>query len=143
MYCRYCGKELLNRAKFCQSCGAKVLDDEIPEPVEAEIVEEPKVEDKVFEEPVTDKPKISRKDLIFGRIFTYVGLGLGALSLITSITMIFNIILFAVPGLIFSIIGLKKTNMKTAIVGIILSSIGIFISLAIFIAVICIPFYVY
>ena len=111
MYCRYCGSELPENAKFCSSCGARLTEEE----VQTYKPQEPQV---VFVKEISEEEKERGPWKKFAR----TGLTLGILS--TAIP--FYGILIMPLGFIFSGMGLaSNVNKGKAITGLILSAVSI------------------
>lgn len=105
MYCEKCGSKLANNALFCNECGAKVekKDNDI--------------------KPVNKNNKSNNKNGL-----KTASIVLGILGIVGGIT-----ILFSIPGFILSVIGLIlgicATKKGKNILGIVLNSVGLFISI--------------
>ena len=110
MYCKYCGKEIADDAKFCPNCGAGINQETI-QPVT-----------QVNDEPSQQKP--AKKDNVGFIICAILGLVLGILSIVLFWDRLI-IILICIPGIILSCIGIKsKTFKAAAIIGLVFSIIG-------------------
>ena len=120
MYCKRCGKELVEGTKYCPECG------ENNEVVEAEVV------DSVCETPQVNKPHVARCFTIFAKI----GYGLGIATFICS--FIPFVCLFSLSAgevsLVFSILGRKDPEMRSkAKKGLVFSILGLAISFIVWI----------
>ena len=91
MYCTYCGKEINDGSKFCSHCGNPVV------------------------EIVGEKPKTDVK----GKVFAYIGLGLGIESLIISLIpyLCFWSFMSSIPGFILSNKGINSSKCHYALKG--------------------------
>lgn len=116
MFCKYCGKELPDDAKFCPSCGVRI---------ETIVVEaEPIIDDEPLVQP-TEKPKSTKVWDVFARI----GLILGIINMATcllfalgfknvTLTNLTYVATFiescGVPSIIFSALGKKSLYHRTS-----------------------------
>ena len=129
MYCRYCGKELPEEAKFCPSCGAKLVEE-----IETSIEAEP-----VFDMPKEEKPKSSKVWDTFATIGMILGIINMAMCLLFAIgfknVTLQNLTYIAtflescgVPAIILSVLGKKSLLYKTrGLAGTILGIISVIV----------------
>lgn len=110
MFCKYCGKEIAEDAKFCPNCGSGVNQENTPAPVQLSVDSNP--------------PKQNHGDKVILIICAIFGLVLGILSIVFFWDRLI-IILTCIPGIIMSCIGIKsKTFKAAAIIGLVFSIIG-------------------
>lgn len=105
MYCKNCGKELLEGTRFCSACGEPVM-------VEADLVNEEPIIDVVFDEqPEVPVKHVPRCFTIFGKI----GYGLGLAGFICGfIPFICYVGLeLSTIGLVFSILGKRDEELAS------------------------------
>ena len=130
MFCKRCGKELLEGAKFCPECGETV------------VVEEPTVEVCDCGEPVENKPHVPKCFTVFGKIgyplsiVTFVCSFIPFLCMISVeigvIALVFSILSKRDPqmeakskkGKIFSILGLIFGFIMCIVTGVIMGLLG-------------------
>lgn len=121
MYCRHCGKELTDDAKFCPNCGTSTQEE----------VRDPFTSNEHFNAPnevVEDKPpKV-------WTVFSVIGKVLGIVCLCASIIPYVNIFAMAggIFGIVFSCLGRKAKTQATdnnCRIGLILSIIAVALSL--------------
>lgn len=124
MYCKQCGSQLPDDSKFCQFCGCKIETNANKQQEEAVYVED------YHSSSSFNSTQTSTNSSADG--YATVGLILGALTFIVGVTCI--------PGLVFSIMGLKSTKNKgQAIAGLILSCVPfVLLLLIIIIAIIAV-----
>ena len=100
MFCKNCGKELLDSDVFCPYCGSKIEKDDVK--VEEEVKEEPKfeeVEASVIEEkPAAPQPK--KPWCIFAKVAKILGI----VSVATCWIPFMIGIAAGVPGIVFGIL---------------------------------------
>ena len=133
MYCKYCGKELPNNAKFCHNCGAKI---------EAETIEDPSFQPislgsnspEYKAVPVEQDPNafggFAITSMIFGILTSIIVFFASISSLFANAeecrsirSFLFVTILFlGIPGIVLGAIGKQSKNHKgKAITGKVLS----------------------
>ena len=126
MFCRYCGKEISNDAKFCSSCGSAV-----------EVKEETK---DFFDDCATPQPTCScntQPQQKKNNVCCLVGF---ILSFISYIFLFNDLCLFSLAGFIVSLVGLCQCKRKDenwrgfGLAGTIIGAVAVFIGMIIFFA---------
>ena len=132
MFCKYCGKELPDDAKFCPNCGARLEDEVIPNEV-------------TFVETSPEQPTETPKSTKVWDVFAKIGLTLGIINM--SMCLLFaigfnNVTLQSlsyiatftescgIPGIIFSALGKKSLfHRSKGVAGMILSIISVIVEI--------------
>ena len=124
MYCIKCGSKIDDEAHFCPNCGQKVIKEET-------ITKEENTEEEIAKE---SKPRISRRY----KIFSIVGASLALISVfdclllvclifikttIASFALSIDCALGSAIAVVLSVLGLKATDKKYSIFGIIVGAI--------------------
>ena len=132
MFCQFCGKELNFSDKVCSNCGAQV--EGVMEENNTYHVENNNRVESHFQNENANNGKGPFK------VFAIIGLALGIFSFVLSSTInilsfVLSIIPFAglfcfwIPGMVFSILGIKsKDNRGKAITGLVFSSVALLIT---------------
>ena len=89
MYCTFCGKEIENNSKYCSYCGNEITN-----------------------ENTENATKSNTK----GKVFAYIGFGLGIQAFVMSIIpfVCFYSYISCIPGIIFSNNGMDSSKVKYA-----------------------------
>lgn len=120
MYCRNCGKELVDGSKFCSNCGALINE-------QKEEVKEEKVE--VIEDYATTSqtPKVSKVWVVFGKLAKIFGI----VSISTCWIPILGLMILSIsmPGIVFGALAMAKGKADRAVkssgtIGMILSIVS-------------------
>ncbi len=128
MICESCGREVQPGEKFCQSCGAEIVEKKdvvetaAPATETAYTVDAPTsqiMESAKKAEPAVDKPG-----------FAIAGLVLGIVSAVAWLLMILISYITGIVGIIMSVKGLKTSRKNMAIAGLILNIIGLVLAVA-------------
>ena len=120
MYCKRCGKELVEGTKFCPECG------ENNEVIDAEFVE------PAYETPQVNKPHVAKCFTIFAKI----GYGLGIASFVCGFIPFVCLFSLSVAevSIVFSILGRKDPEMRSkAKKGLVFSILGLVIAFIVWI----------
>ena len=116
MYCKKCGKELADDARFCPSCGEEQTPTTFEDPFTATVI--PEVEEK--------------KPLRVWSIFARVGKILGIVAAATSVIPFLIGLQVGIFGIVFSCLGRKALTeeaYRSCKLGLILSIVGTVVSL--------------
>ena len=119
MYCRHCGHEVDDNAKFCRNCGSNLQKDDGQPSAANEVTEATEITEN-------RPPKV-------WRIFALVGKILGIVCLVTSVIPFLNYVSleFAIAGIVLSCLGRKAKTEATdrnCLIGLILSIIAVVLS---------------
>lgn len=121
MYCKYCGKELSDTARFCPSCGRMVEEESIYSDVEV-----------IGGQVIHKDPKV-------WQIFAKIGFVFGIINICLCWIPLLNLSLLGIPGIVFGALGKKsKYYYGKASTGFILSLVGTILSFVAYIVVIII-----
>ncbi len=139
MFCKNCGKELLDGAAFCSACGTAVTSP-IAEDTKAENTCDNSEEKVMFDTPEVNNESTApiyqmpqytaptEENVNDKKGFSLASLILGICSLLPCCCV--NSVL-SILAIVFGIIGIKSTNKTQSIVGIILASASLLIYLVI------------
>ena len=121
MFCQFCGKELNFSDKVCSNCGAQV--EGVMEENNTYHVENNNRVESHFQNENANNGKGPFK------VFAIIGLALGIFSFVVSLIPFFGFFCFWIPGMVFSILGIKsKDNRGKAITGLVFSSVALLIT---------------
>lgn len=130
MYCRHCGKELNDEARFCPACGAKQFE------------ESPQSQGSMYDDSFTTATatEIEDKPAKCWSVFAKVGKILGIIAIAICWLPMYGA-LAGVPGIVFSCLGRKAIDaeaISNRSLGLKLSIAGTVISVVWFIILVCI-----
>ena len=128
MYCRHCGKELNDEARFCPACGAKQFD------------ESNQYQGSTYDDPFTTATEIEDKPAKCWSVFAKVGKILGIIAIAICWLPLYGA-LAGVPGIVFSCLGRKAIDdeaVRNRSLGLKLSIAGAVISVVWYIVLIII-----
>lgn len=121
MFCQFCGKELNFSDKVCSNCGAQV--EGVMEENNTYHVENNNRVESHFQNENANNGKRAFK------VFAIIGLALGIFSFVISLIPFFGFACLWIPGMVFSILGIKsKDNRGKAITGLVFSSVALLIT---------------
>ena len=121
MFCQFCGKELNFSDKVCSNCGAQV--EGVMEENNTYHVENNNRVESHFQNENANNGKGPFK------VFAIIGLALGIFSFVLSIIPFAGLFCFWIPGMVFSILGIKsKDNRGKAITGLVFSCVALLIT---------------
>ena len=121
MFCQFCGKELNFSDKVCSNCGAQV--EGVMEENNTYHVENNNRVESHFQNENANNGKGPFK------VFAIIGLALGIFSFVLSMIPFAGLCCFWIPGMVFSILGIKsKDNRGKAITGLVFSSVALLIT---------------
>lgn len=121
MFCQFCGKELNFSDKVCSNCGAQV--EGVMEENNTYHVENNNRVESHFQNENANNGKGPFK------VFAIIGLALGIFSFVVSLIPFFGFFCFWIPGMVFSILGIKsKDNRGKAITGLVFSCVALLIT---------------
>ena len=132
MNCETCGREVQPGEKFCQGCGAEIVEkkEEVKATETAYTVEAPTsqiMEPAKKAEPAVDKPGFAIAGLVLGIVTSVAWLLMFLISYVTGIV-----------GIIMSVKGLKTSRKGMAVAGLVLCIVGLVLTIGFHCAATCV-----